>query len=105
MITVGYFDGISRRGLLAWRETEEGIQAIGGVSPEDQGYAESGAKEPLTVVSTDDGDRVLFGWVHPDDIREISGQDGPEVVVQAQEGDYCSWSSRGAAMRRGEKVY
>ena len=78
MICVGYFDGTVRAGLLAWRELPDGrLEAIGGC---DAPYR-TDPINPSTVVSTNSGDRELSGWVHPDDIPEISG------ILQSPERD------------------
>ena len=73
MFTIGYFDGAARRGLLAYREIDGSPVALGGVTPEEQGYRESNAREPITVVSHDGEERMLSGWVHPDQITDVSG--------------------------------
>jgi hypothetical protein len=72
MILVQYYRGVVRCGLLAWRECPDGtLQALGGYDA--HGEPGEGA---ITLVTTDADDRVLRGWVHPDHIREISGEDG-----------------------------
>jgi hypothetical protein len=76
MIAVSYFDGRFRAGLLVWQEPEgESPRALGGFDP---GPTPAGA-DACTVVATDAGERVLVGWVHPDQLAEVSGADGPDV--------------------------
>jgi hypothetical protein len=68
MIVFGYFAGISRKGMLAFRETPDGErQAIGGFDP--GAYPGDGAV-PTTVVTTDGAEVVYTGWIHPDDYWE-----------------------------------
>ncbi len=65
MIAIGYFDGIERKGLLVWTEDDDGHRhAIGGFDPGDV----AAAVEPVTVVTRDDEEYTLSGWVHPDNI-------------------------------------
>lgn len=65
MVTVGYFDGIKRLGMLAWTHDKDGRpHAIGGVDV-PKGYVPA---DPRTVVTTDDGEVEIVGIVHPDDL-------------------------------------
>ena len=83
MIAVGYFDGRLRAGLLVWTEREgESPSAIGGFDP----GLEPPGNDCTTVVTTDRSVRLLRGWVHPDQIAEVSGQDGPEVEAVREDG-------------------
>ena len=65
MVTVGYFDGVKRLGLLAWTHDENGRpQAVGGVDI-PPGIV---PVDPRTVVTRDDSELVLSGIVHPDNL-------------------------------------
>lgn len=69
MIVVSYWDGMKRVGMLAFRETPDGIHAIGGfdrpsTAPHDL---------PSTVVTTDGYERKIQGWIHPADLAETCG--------------------------------
>lgn len=63
MFTIGYFDGTTRKGLLAFTETDGEISAIGGMDTRGEP-----AYWPSTVITDDGGEAVLEGWVHPDEI-------------------------------------
>ena len=70
MVVVQYFIGTIRVGMLLWMEEEGRLEARGGYdSPE-------ASRATCTLVTTPKGERVLAGSVHPDQIAEVSGQDG-----------------------------
>jgi hypothetical protein len=87
MILVSYFNGTDRRGMLAWYGHIEGdLVALGGFDP-----GTIPGNDPTTVVHSEGNTRVLRGWVHPDNIEEVSGQDGPGVEdITDEQG--CSWT-------------
>lgn len=90
MVVVSYYFGEHRRGMLAWRTTSEGMEALGGFDPgpAPTPYLSLGVgnqltlTQPTTVVSTDAYERTLCGWVHPDHIMEVGGVDMEVCILE-----------------------
>lgn len=89
MIAVKYvrssLHGDETVGCLIWTHSgPEGTpQAQGGVAPPTNAGDYSNPRTVVLVVfEGDHRGRVLTGWVHPDDIEEISGEDHPLVQCQ-----------------------
>ena len=85
MFVVSYFkvekNNVTRCGMLVFSELEGGSpSALGGFDPSELGHIHVPEKQKITVVSCDNGERELAGWIHPDQLKELRGQDAPEVL-------------------------
>lgn len=95
MILVTYWLDGERRGWLCWREPSGSSPvALGG---DDPGDLPPGVEpwQALTVVTKDGGDRRLTGWIHPEQLAEIAGQDSPAVAEQMADQQFDDRAAEG----------
>ena len=78
MVVMQYCVGSRSVGILCW---DADGQAMGGISPPHP----SPAGRLCVVVTTPAGSRLLSGWPHPDNIREV-GVGDDEAIVEVPSG-------------------
>lgn len=85
MVVIEYWENVTRFGMLLWWNDRSGnLLAQGGYEPPEKPIE---GQRITAIYSSDFSSEGLFdqcrqieGWVHPDDIREISGMDSSEIV-------------------------
>ncbi len=76
MVVIEYYAHSFRVGMLAWVSDGQARRAMGGFD------VKPGYEVTKTVVTTDQETRILQGQVHPDRIKEISGEDWEITILE-----------------------